>query len=61
MFKQIGLFTLSILKLDPVKTALYQLAKYSVIYGTKAISKSTKNQVDDKMAKALEAALKNNI
>jgi len=57
MFKKISLGVLAIVKLDPVKYALYQVGKLVVIYGSKALAKSTKNTLDDKIVAKIEVAL----
>jgi hypothetical protein len=57
MFKKIGLGILGLVKLDPVKYALYQVGKLIVIHGSKALAKSTKNSLDDKIVAKIEVAL----
>ncbi len=55
--KKVSMGVLSILKLDPVKYALYHLTKQLVIHGAKALSKSTKNTLDDKIVGKISKCL----
>lgn len=50
ILKTLGLVALKIVKLDPAKAALYEVAKIGVTYGIKKLVKSTKNPLDDKLA-----------
>lgn len=58
--KKVSSFALCIIKLDPVKLALYHAIKEMVIGGAKIISKSTKNKLDDKYVSKLEYLIRNN-
>jgi hypothetical protein len=58
LIKKAGLGVVSVLKLDPVRTVAYHLIKEFVIYGSKALSKSTRNTLDDKIASKLERTLR---
>jgi hypothetical protein len=58
IIEKTGSLILSILKLDPVKLAVYHLTKEIVIHGAKALSKSTKNTLDDKIVENINQALR---
>ena len=58
IIRKTGSLILSVLKLDPVKLAFYHLTKEIVIHGAIALSKSTKNTLDDKIVKNINNALR---
>ena len=59
IIKKGGLAILAILKLDPVKAALYHAGKEAFIFLGKKMVKSTKNKWDDERMKDAEKLIRN--
>jgi len=43
--------------LNPVKAVLYEVARIAIVHGLRAITKSSKNKLDDKMIKPVIKSL----
>jgi len=57
------LFTLGVtklLKLDPIKAVLYEVARVAITKGLKTITKSSKNTLDDEIIKPIIKSLEKN-
>jgi len=52
---QVGIVKL--IKLDPVKAVVYEVARIAITQGLKSIAKSSKNKLDDEMIKPVIKSL----
>lgn len=57
ILKILGVTTLKVIKLDPVKAVLYEIARIGITHGLKRLTKSTKNPLDDRMVEPVINAL----
>jgi len=57
LFRLFGLGVTKLLKLDPVKAVLYEVARIAITQGLKTITKSSKNTLDDEIIKPVIKSL----
>lgn len=60
LFKLLGVGVVKLVKLDPIKAVLYEVARIAITQGLKAMTKSSKNKLDDKMIKPVIKSLEKN-